>query len=248
MMPSESLDKIKLKCLIVDDEEIAIEGIIGYVEKLNRLEVSATCSCALEAIEVLKKQEIDLMLLDINMPDLSGLEFLETLEMPPLTIFTTAYSEYALDGFRLNVVDYLLKPYSFQRFYQAVQKAITLYESQIYMQNSADNRHSTMYIRQGEAFISINWQKIMFVESMQNYLKLHCEDRTFVIHQTMISLEELLPKEAFYRIHKSFLVNLSFIDKITKDRLYVQGIPLPISKYRKEELMQVVVYRNLMSK
>lgn len=126
-----------LKCLVVDDEPIAIQGIVYYIGKLDFLEVSDTCSSAVEAAQVLKKKKIDLLFLDINMPHLSGLEFLESLEKAPLTILTTAYSEYALEGYRLNVVDYLLKPIAFNRFFQAVSKAQEMFQSYILLQKKA---------------------------------------------------------------------------------------------------------------
>ena len=125
----------KMKCLVVDDESIAIKGIVNYIGRLDFLEIAGSCSSALEAADILKTKEVDLMFLDINMPHLSGLEFLESLEKPPLTIITTAYSEYALDGFRLHVVDYLMKPIAFQRFFQAVSKAQSMFLSQLVLQN-----------------------------------------------------------------------------------------------------------------
>jgi len=203
---------------------------------------------AIDAIEVLKKQEIDLMFLDINMPRLSGLELLETMPSPPLTILTTAYSEYALDGFRLNVVDYLLKPYTFQRFYQATQKAIDLYKSRLVLNDKADDKSFDMYIRQGDSFQRINWEDILYAESMQNYVKLHFNTTVFIIHQTMSSLVDMLPKEDFFRIHNSYLVNINHIDRINGGRLYIKENELPISKHRKEEFMNIVVYKKLISK
>jgi len=143
---------VALKCLIVDDESIAIRIITDYLEQINYIVVEGTCSSAIEAADILKKKEIDLMFLDINMPYLSGLEFLESLDSAPLTILTTAYSEYALDGFRLNVVDYLLKPFSFQRFFQAVQKAQNLFYSQILLQKDEKENLGSLYIRQIDSF------------------------------------------------------------------------------------------------
>lgn len=239
---------LRLKCLIVDDEENAIDGVVDYLGEIDSLEVIGTCLSAIEAIEVLKKQDVDLMFLDINMPRLTGLELLESMQNPPLTILTTAYSEFALDGFRLNVVDYLLKPYTFQRFFQATQKAIDLYKSRIVWNEKDGGRTFDMYIRQGDSFQRINWEDILFVESMQNYLKLHFADKMFVIHQTMGSLEEILPKDYFFRIHNSYLVNVSRIDKINGGRLFVNGNELPISKHRKEAFLNSVVYKNLISK
>jgi DNA-binding LytR/AlgR family response regulator len=239
---------LRLKCLIVDDEENAIDGVVDYLGEIDSLEVIGTCLSAIEAIEVLKKQNVDLMFLDINMPRLTGLELLESMQNPPLTILTTAYSEFALDGFRLNVVDYLLKPYTFQRFFQATQKAIDLYKSRIVLDDKDGGKAFDMYIRQGDSFQRINWEDILFVESMQNYLKLYFADKMFVIHQTMASLEEILPKDRFFRIHNSYLVNVSQIDKINGGRLFVNGNELPISKHRKEAFLNSVVYRNLISK
>lgn len=239
---------LKLKCLVVDDEENAIDGVVDFIKDIQSLEVVGTCLSAIEAIDVLKNQDIDLMFLDINMPRLTGLELLESMQNPPLTILTTAYSEFALDGFRLNVVDYLLKPYTFQRFFQATQKAIDLYQSRIVLDEKDGGRAFDMYIRQGDSFQRINWEDILYVESMQNYLKLYFEDKTFVIHQTMTSLEEILPKDYFFRIHNSYLVNVSQIEKINGGRLFVNGNELPISKHRKEAFLNSVVYKNLISK
>lgn len=237
-----------LKCLIVDDELIATKIIANYAGKLDFLQVEAVCSSSVEAAGMLQNKEIDLMFLDINMPRLSGIEFLESLDKAPLTILTTAYSEYALEGFRLHVVDYLLKPFSFQRFFQAVQKANDLFRSRLLLQKNEEEKTTDIYIRQGDAFLRINWDEILFVEAMQNYLKLHLGGKVFVIRQTMASLEEMLPKDVFFRIHKSFLVNIARIDAVSGGRLFISGIELPISKLRKEELMNTVVFKKLVSK
>lgn len=237
-----------LKCLIIDDELVAIKIIANNIEKLDFLIVEDTCSSAIEAVDILKRKEIDLMFLDINMPYLSGLDFLESLDKAPLTIITTAYSEYALDGFRLHVVDYLLKPFSFQRFFQAVQIALDLFNSRISLQNSSDGKSDVMYIRQGDTFQRINWEDILFVETMQNYLKLHFKEKIFVIHQTMASLEEILPKDIFFRIHKSYLVNTTHIETVAGGRLFIEGKEIPISKHRKEDFLNAVIYKKLASK
>lgn len=237
-----------LKCLIVDDELIATKIIANYAGKLDFLQVEAVCSSSVEAAGMLQNKEIDLMFLDINMPRLSGIEFLESLDKAPLTILTTAYSEYALEGFRLHVIDYLLKPFSFQRFFQAVQKANDLFRSRLLLQKNEEEKTTDIYIRQGDAFLRINWDEILFVEAMQNYLKLHLGGKVFVIRQTMASLEEMLPKDVFFRIHKSFLVNIARIDAVSGGRLFISGIELPISKLRKEELMNMVVFKKLVSK
>jgi len=236
-----------MKCLVVDDESLAVEGIVNYIGKLDFLEVQATCSSALEATAVLKESEIDLMFLDINMPELTGVEFMESLTNPPLTILTTAYSEYALDGFRLDVVDYLLKPIGFQRFFQAAQKALALFSSHN-MIKEGEPVSSEMYIKQEDSFVKIVWEDILYAEAMQNYLKLYFKDKSYVIHQTMSSLEEILPKDSFFRIHKSYLVNISHIDMVSGGRVFVGKTELPLSKHRKDDLFNSVIFKKLMSK
>ncbi|WP_220700090.1 LytR/AlgR family response regulator transcription factor [Sphingobacterium puteale] len=237
-----------LKCLIVDDELGAAEGIKFYIEKLDFLEVTQIGFSAIEATRALREHEIDLMFLDINMPELSGIELLESLKKTPLTIMTTAYSEYALDGFRLNVVDYLLKPISFPRFFQAVQKAHEMYRSQLALRDMMTTRDQDIYIKQGDTFIRFVWTDILYIEAMQNYVKIYLKDKVYLVHQTMHVTANMLPDKAFFRIHKSFLVNLSHIEKISGGRVYVNGTELPLSKYRREELFKTVVSRKLLSR
>ncbi|WP_298740632.1 LytTR family DNA-binding domain-containing protein [uncultured Chitinophaga sp.] len=239
---------LRLKCLVVDDEPVAIKGVVNFIKQLDFLEVADTCTSAIKATEILKAKDIDLMFLDINMPMLSGLEFLQSLEKSPLTILTTAYSEHALEGFRLNVVDYLMKPLEFQRFFQAANKALGIYQSRLVLQNTKEGADADMYIRQGDSFQRINWQDILFVEGMQNYLKLHFKEKTFIIHQTMSSLEEMLPKDSFFRIHQSYLINTHKIDAISGGRVFINGKQLPLSRHRKEALLKAVVYIKLISK
>ena len=235
-----------IKCLVIDDEPIARNGIADFISKIDFLEVVDTCASALEATSHLQENQIDLMFLDINMPYLTGLEFLESLDNPPLVIFTTAYSEHAMDGYRLQVVDYLLKPITFQRFYQASLKAKQWHQMiQSPKQNQLD---PFLYVRQEEGFQKISWIDILYIEGMQNYAKLHFKDKVIVIHQTMISLEETLPAEIFFRIHKSFLINITHIDSVSGGRLFIKGQELPISRTRREALLKEVVYKNLLSR
>ncbi len=237
----------KLKCLVVDDEDVALDGIVDYMAGVEYLTLAGRCSSAVEAMKALREQPVDLMFLDINMPRLSGLEMLESLERPPLVILTTAYSEYALDGFRLHVVDYLLKPYSFARFAQATDRALERHTARLGATVETTPERE-MYIRQGDSFVRIVPDDIVLVEAMQNYLKLHLADKTFVIHQTMASLEDMLPAERFYRVHNSYLVNVGRIESISGGRLSVAGREIPLSKHRKEDFMRSVVYKNLASK
>ncbi|KMQ63914.1 LytTR family transcriptional regulator [Chryseobacterium sp. BLS98] len=237
----------KMKCLIIDDEPLARFHMKELADQIDFLTVEGTCATALEADTVVKEKEIDLLFLDINMPYLNGLEFLEQLENPPLCILTTAYSEYALEGYRLQVVDYLLKPIAFNRFYQAVNKAQQQFIiSEKMKKNSFDDPF--LYVRQSDTFVKVSWVDILYIESMQNYTKLHFKDKSLVIHQTMKAIEESLPTEHFFRIHKSFLINITHIDMISGGRLFINKTELPISRTRKEELLNQVVYKKLISK
>lgn len=246
-----SIDKkiVSLKCLVVDDEPLARRAITDYIAKVEFLEATDSCSSAIEALELIEQNKYDLMFLDINMPYLSGIDFLESVKQPPMVIFTTAYSEYALEGFRLQVVDYLLKPIAFKRFYQAVVKAKDLYcltsNNKTEAPPTADN---SVYVKHDDSYVKIEWTEIMYIEAMQNYLKLHLKDRCLIIHQTMIAIEELLPKDHFFRIHKSYLININHIDSISGGRVIIKDIELPISRMRKESLLNEVVYKNLLSK
>ncbi|MEG0928862.1 MULTISPECIES: LytR/AlgR family response regulator transcription factor [Chryseobacterium] len=238
----------KMKCLIIDDEPLARFHLKELADQIDFLSVEGACATALEADTKVKESEIDLLFLDINMPYLTGLEFLEQLENPPLCILTTAYSEYALEGFRLQVADYLLKPIAFNRFYQAVNKAQQQFIINEKLRKNTPLDDPFLYVRQSDTFIKISWVDILFIESMQNYTKLHFKDKSLVIHQTMKAIEESLPTDHFFRIHKSFLINITHIDMISGGRLFINKIELPISRTRKEELLNQVVYKKLISK
>ena len=238
-----------LRCLVVDDEPIAREGIVDLADRVDFLSVAGTCGSAMEAVEFLREERVDLLFLDVNMPYLTGLEMLETIEKPPLTILTTAYSEYALEGYRLQVVDYLLKPITFQRFWQAALKAQQTFREREALQSGGPEGGSPfLYIKQNDGFQKIARQDILYVESMENYVKFILSDRQLIAHQTMTSIEEMLPKGEFFRIHKSFLVNIHRIDMISGGRIFVGKHELPLSRHRREELMRSVVYKNLIGK
>lgn len=234
-----------MKCIVIDDEPMAREGIIDYIDKVDFLEVESSFSSALEASTYLQQSSADLLFLDINMPYLSGMDFLESLDNAPLTILTTAYSEYALEGFRLQVVDYLLKPFPFKRFHQAVTKAYQMYLSRNSLSDTLET-NPFLYIRQGDTFHKIDRKDILYIEGMQNYVKLHFAKKTLIIHQTMSSLEESLPKSLFFRAHKSFLVNVLHIDSVSGGRIFIGKHEIPVSRQKKEELLNTVVYKNML--
>ncbi|MDR2221482.1 MAG: LytTR family DNA-binding domain-containing protein [Flavobacteriaceae bacterium] len=245
-----SIDKktIQLKCLVIDDEPLARRAIVEYIHKVDFLIAKDSCSSALEAQELLSNETYDLLFLDINMPYLSGIDFLESISQPPMVIFTTAYSEHALEGYRLQIVDYLLKPISFKRFYQGALKAKELYLLKNHSKEEMNISDCSMYIKYNDSFVKIQWTDIMYIEAMQNYLKIHTTLKSYTIHQTMIAIEELLPKEYFFRIHKSYLINVNHICSISGNRVLINNAQLPIARLRKEALLNDIIYKNLLSK
>ncbi|UII28334.1 LytTR family DNA-binding domain-containing protein [Fulvivirga maritima] len=237
-----------MKCLVVDDEAIAARGMVNYINRTDYLKLARSCDSAQAAYDTLQQENIDLMFLDINMPEQTGIELLQSLPNAPLTIFTTAYAEYALEAFNLHVVDYLMKPIAYNRFTIACEKARSLFQSQnnALAPQSIDN--NLRYIRQGDSFIKIHWSEILYVEAMQNYLKLHFKDQVFTIHQTMNSIEESLPVSHFFRVHRSYLINVTAIESITGNMLTIKGSMIPISRQRKDDLIQNIVLKKLLSK
>lgn len=246
---SQNTGCVPLKCLVVDDEPMAREGMADLISKVEFLNLEGTCASAMEAKEFIDRNQVDLLFLDINMPYLTGLEFLESLDNAPLTILTTAYQQYAMDGYRFQVVDYLLKPIGFKRFYQAAinaQQTFRLHE--LAKKEGKTRKQSVLYVKQGDAYQRIVWDDILYIEGMQNYVKIHFPAETKVILQTITSLEEMLPKDEFFRIHKSYLVNVNRIDSIEGGRVFIGKTELPISRHRKNELLNTVVFQNLLSK
>lgn len=239
---------IQLKCLVIDDEPLARRAIVDYIAKIDFLVATASCASALEAQELISKDSYDLLFLDINMPYLSGIDFLESISHPPMVIFTTAYSEHALEGYRLQIVDYLLKPIAFKRFYQATLKAKELYQLKNQPKEEIGVSDSSMFIKQDDSFIKIQWPSILYVEAMQNYVRIHLEQKSYVIHQTMVALEELLPKEHFFRIHKSYLINVNHISSISSNKIVINNTQLPLARLRKEALLNTIIYKNLLNK
>jgi len=235
--------------IIVDDEPLAQDVLETYVEKVPELNLVKKCNNALEANEVLKAEQIDLMFLDIQMPQLTGIDFLKTLSKPPLVIFTTAYPNYALDGFDLNALDYLLKPISLERFMKAANKAM----EQIELQRKDASTQEVPLVEEGQDFIfvkadkkliKVNYHDIVYIEGLKDYVIIRNEDSRVITLQTMKSLENKLPVEQFKRIHRSYIVNLERIDAIVGNMVEVkekgQAKHLPIGKNYREELLEII--------
>lgn len=220
-----------LKTLIIDDEPLAHNVIRKYAEDIKYIEIKGFCKDAIEAIEILEKQSIDLIFLDINMPKLSGIEFLKTLKNPPLVILTTAYTEYAMEGYELNVLDYLVKPFSFARFLKAVQKAE--HQVQLTQKSTIEDKVGSVFIKSNKKTYQVKFSEIIYIEGLGDYIKIYTEKSHLVTNISMKKMEELLPSNEFHRIHKSHIVNLMKIIAIEGNMVELANIKLTIgSNYR----------------
>ena len=231
---------MKIKTLIVDDEPYAIEIIQKYAANFSELEIVATCSNAIEAFQLVRQQKIDLLFLDVEMPGLSGTDFIKSLKYPPKVIFTTAYQHYALAGFDLNAIDYLLKPIEFDRFMKAMDKLFALQQlvpQKISIaEKPADQQTEVfLYLRIERKMVKVNISDIYWVESLKDYIKVVLRDRTLISKQKISIVEELLPEEHFVRIHRSFIVSLSKIESFHSYAIGILGKELPIGRNYKVE-------------
>lgn len=228
----------KIKCIIVDDEPLSRQVLEKYVRDIPSLDLSASLPDALAALETIRKEDIQLVFLDINMPRLSGLNMVRSLDKPPLIIFTTAYPEYAVEGFELDVVDYLVKPFGFERFLKAVNKA---HERIDHLNKKSENNDlSFISIKADKKIYKIDLAELLYAEAMGDYLKLHCTDRIITAHSTMKQMIEQLPEEQFIRVHRSYLVNLKQMDFMEGNYLSIRGNHIPVGSSFKEGLLKKI--------
>ena len=246
-----------LKCIAIDDEPLALRQLKSYIEKIPYLELTATCNNALEAQQLLASQHVDLIFVDINMPDLNGVDFVRALIDRPMVIFTTAYSEYAVEGFKLDAVDYLLKPFSFADFNRSVTKAQSLYELLAYRKTQGDVPAPEATPRDRE-YISIKADykttlvrisDIVYLESEGEYVRLHLDDRSTITTLFRLkNMEAALPSEMFMRVHRSYIVNLQRIRSYVKGRVFISDSEyVPIGENYREAFQRYIEahYQNL---
>ena len=238
-------DKKKITCLIVDDEPPALDVIEKYIASVNNLELAGTCADAVEALNFLRQQTIDLLFLDIQMPNLLGTDLIRTLKNPPKVIFTTAYRKFAVEGFELDAVDYLLKPISFERFLKAVNKVM---ETSLKATENNDSYYEHKSILQ-TAFINLRADRknvkvllhdILYIESLKDYIKVVTTTKNIVTKQSISSIEEALPKDNFVRIHRSFIVAINKIESFTTDTIEIAKHELPISRMYRHEVEKLL--------
>jgi DNA-binding LytR/AlgR family response regulator len=230
----------QLKCLIVDDEPIARDIIHSYCSHLDQLKVTASCGNALEAKQILQQQQIDLVFLDINMPVMDGVSFVRTLKNPPQIIFTTAYKEFAHQAFDLAACDYLLKPFSFDRFIIAVDKAIEKLQPSIPakgIQPEATSKEDYIFIKTEGKIFKIRYDELLFAEAQGNYTRIITINQVLSPKMSFSTFEETLPKTTFLRTHRSFIINKSKISHIEGNRVFVGQNEIPIGSNYKEILM-----------
>ena len=227
----------KITCIITDDEPMARKGLQGYVEKIDFLQLTGLCEDALQLNTLLKQQPVDLLFLDIEMPYITGIDFLQQTPHPPKVIFTTAYEQYAIRGYELDVLDYLLKPVPFERFLKAANKAFD------YFQPSPAAEQSYVFIKTDSRLEKIKFADILFAEAMENYVAIYTTEKKFITHSTLKGLQESLPAHSFVQPHKSYLVNMHAIGAVEGNILHIGKYQVPISKYQKEEVMERIGYR-----
>jgi DNA-binding LytR/AlgR family response regulator len=233
-------DTKNISCLIVDDEAIARDIIATHLSKINNIDVLASCSHAMEAFQVISNNKIDLVFLDINMPEISGISFAKSINKNIKIIFTTAYRDYAVEGFELQAVDYLMKPISFERLLKAVNTYFEVYSQTNNKGFAETDSNQFMFVRADRRMIKIDFDAIIYIESYSDYIKIHLADETIVTRETISSIEAKLPSKQFIRIHRSFIIALSHIVSFTNEHVVIQGQALTISRSYKKEVLELL--------
>lgn len=233
---------MNLKCLIIEDELPAQRVLKNYIADVPYLELCGTFKSAMEALETIQSQDIDVLFLDINLPKISGLNFLRSLKNPPKVIITTAYPDYAHEGFELDVVDYLLKPFSFERFIQSLSKL----KSEAKQDTSASNiekrdyEHLYAFVKVDKTLHRVDFDDIKYIESNKDYVKIIRTGDNLMLLQTLKHWESMLPERSFARVHKSYIVNISLIDKIVGNQIKIDNATIPIGRHYKQDFLDKI--------
>jgi len=222
-----------LNCIIIDDEPLARKGLLAYCNDISFLNVIGVCKNALQANDVLHEQTVDLIFLDINMPILTGLDWLKSLTFSPLVVMTTAYPQYALESFSFEVIDYLVKPISFERFLQAANKAYRL--------TKTTENEQIFFVKSEKSLKKMKLNEILFVEAMQNYVKIITTSEPVITHSTLKQLRENLPNQLFVQTHKSYLVSKTHVSEIVGNQILLGKYKIPISVRLKKNLLQQIL-------
>ena len=231
-----------IRTIAIDDEPLALQQLVTYISKVPFLELVAECQSAIDAQKVLEQEVIDVMFIDINMPDLNGLDFVRTLAAPPLVVFTTAYSEYALEGYKVNAVDYLLKPFGMDEFMRAANKVKQQYDLTHTAEVSRVDDNDAIFLKTEHRIVRINVTNIRYIEGMSEYLKIYLkEGKPLVVLLSMKKMEERLSSTNFMRIHRSYIINLNEIQEVNKNRVILdQDTYLPIGDLYRDQLNRYI--------
>jgi len=231
-----------IKCVIIDDEPLAREGIASYVREIDFLHLVATCVNPLELVTLSDEHTIDLIFLDVQMPKMNGIDFLKIVQKPPMVIITTAFPSYALEGFQLNVLDYLLKPITFDRFFKAANKAKDYHQLVTKAADPAPSTADYFFIKCGNKYEKIHFDDILYVEGMQNYVTIYTRKGKYITLLYLKNLEQNLDNKSFIRVHKSYIVSINKIEGIEGNEIFIQSHRIPISRnYREQVISQVVM-------
>ncbi len=237
---------MKIRCLAVDDEPLAIEKIKGYIERVDTLELTGSFNNAIDALTFINNHKVDVVFLDVQMEELTGIQMLEALDEKPVIILTTAYDKYSIKGYDLNVTDYLLKPFSFQRFMQAVGKAYDALSVRSRQKgqliSSEDNvpQSGYLFVRTEGKMIKINYKDILYIEGMRDYVRIQTADQRIMSLQSLSKLVDILPERCFVRIHRSYIVAIDKIEAIQRKSVVVNGTTLPIGLSFRKHFMYVI--------
>jgi DNA-binding LytR/AlgR family response regulator len=238
---------MKITCILVDDEPLARKGLAEYISEVSFLELKAQCENPMVANKYISEQKVDLVFLDIQMPKMTGIDFLKTMSHPPMIVFTTAYSEYALQGYELNVVDYLVKPISMERFLKAANKVKEFYE----LKNQPGAPVKTQeyfFVRCDNRYEKIFYAELLFVEAQENYVVLQTVSKKFISHLTFKAVEDYLPSDSFVKVHKSFIVSVPRIDNIEGNEIKIGNYCIPISRTMKDEALNRIINSKLLKR
>lgn len=240
-----------LKCVVIDDEPLARECITNYVEQVEYLQLTATGSNPIELVQLLDTHEVDLIFLDIQMPLMNGIDFLKMSQHTPMVIITTAYPSFALEGFQLDVLDYLLKPITFNRFFKAVNKAKDYYKLITKSAPAPDSTSASedyFFIKCDYKYERIYFNDILFVQALQNYVTIHTQKGKYITLLNLKNVEENLDKQSFIKVHKSFIVSISKIEAVENNDIIIQSSRIPISRNFRDEVIERVVNSKLWKK